>query len=108
MPKVTLLGADGRSYDLIIGVKKYVFHTGKAKSVPAVVAIEAGKKLDEKGRPLFAVEDMPKIIKRRVEVSPQCIKTEKSLGTDAHDQNATAVPFIRRQQVFKPWPLEFM
>jgi len=108
MPKVALLGNEGGRYDLVLGVKTYVFRAGHPKVVPAAVAIEAGKRVDEKGRPLFTVEDMPVIVKAQAKKPPENDPDPEVPDQNAPDQNAPALHLHGRQRTFESWPLEFM
>jgi len=112
MPKVTLLGAEGCRYDLVIGVKTYVFNSGRPKAVPVAVALEAKKRTNAKGSPLFAVEDMPTIVEKQAETAPESAVDQNGPDQsgpvqDAPDQNSAALHLNERQRVFEQWPLEF-
>jgi hypothetical protein len=60
--KVTLLGTPGSTYTIAYGAREYLFAAGRARKVPVVIALEAQKKRDRRGAPLFSVEDLPEIV----------------------------------------------
>ena len=62
MSKVTLHGAPGSTYAIMYGARDYVFAAGRARKVPVVIALEARKKKDRRGYPLFSVEDLPEVV----------------------------------------------
>lgn len=80
--KVTLLGTPGSTYTIMYGAREYLFAAGHARKVPVVIALEARKKKDRRGSPLFSVEDLPEI----VESAP----LEKPDPADVAEQNAPA------------------
>lgn len=63
MPEVTLLNDPWKSYTIMIARAKYEFKGGNTVSdVPVPVALEAQKKKNAEGGPLFKVTGMPDIV----------------------------------------------
>jgi hypothetical protein len=90
--KVTLLGKPKSTYTIVYGTNEYMFVAGRPRKVPVAIALEAKKRKDRRGKPLFEVKDLPKIITPAPSpVSEKGIRTEISL-----EQN---VPTEEQQQL---------
>lgn len=79
MPKVTLLAEPWADYTFNYGKGEFSFEGGKPKNdVPVAVALKLQKKMKKNGTPLFKVEKLPRIVKRKeaAPVVPQ-LATEK-------------------------------
>ena len=62
MPKVTLLRPENKDYTMVRGSTMLKFIGGQSKDVSVAVALTA-KKITEKDRPLFKIEDVPELVK---------------------------------------------
>ena len=77
MPKVTLLKPARKDYTLMRGNTAIKFTGGVPTDVEPAVAISC-KKVMEKGRPIFSVEDMPRLISPKREEQNDSPKKGKS------------------------------
>ena len=91
--KVTLLGKPGSTYTIMYGSKSYMFAAGYSRKVSVVIALEARKRKDGKGQPLFEVEDLPEIVQP---APPPATKTSDPTG---HPQGQN-VPAEAQQPTF--------
>jgi hypothetical protein len=91
--KVTLLGKPGSTYTIMYGSRDYMFAAGYPRKVPVAIALEARKRKDGKGQPLFGVEDLPEIVQP---APPPATKTIDQAG----HQKGQNVPAEAQQPTF--------
>jgi len=84
MPKVTLLAGEWGNYTLAFGKGLFEFRGGSPMDVPVAVALEAAKRIS-KGKPLFKVEGLPKIVeglgKDAGDITPESDLVQQNVAT---------------------------